>query len=58
MECTIWIPCGCLPYFKKDLHKSKITKKESTENYEYIPLDTKKNYKDILLNLDNKIERN
>lgn len=42
MECTIRIPCGCLPFFKVNNNKYNNNK----PNYKYIPI------------FDNNIERN
>lgn len=44
MECTIWIPCGCLPLFKKKINKT-INNNDKTK-YKYLPI------------FDNNIERN
>ena len=46
MECVIWIPCGCIPYFKK-LSREHRRKRELQEKSKYIPLI-----------LQNNIERN
>jgi hypothetical protein len=45
MECTIWIPCGCLPFFKKKKLNKIINNNDKTK-CEYLPI------------FDNSIERN
>ena len=48
MECTIWIPCRCLPFFK--VKNNKIVNNNKRNN-------NKPNYKYISI-FDNNIERN